>query len=519
MATREKKVVVLWIGGFALILILLLMVLARYTSYQFTEAHRNLREISETESRLMETVTRLTQSQFRQQLTIEKIFRIGRNVREGAEGELLRQRALFEKHGKAAEVAIQFGKKVTENAQTMSAEASDKYMYIYNLLDGLQSEHQEFETDASAIIELIRELKFDEAQQEFRNIEETGRLVTDHANMILLRVEDFIHQSVRSLEEQSSNASWVTTLITAAETLIALIFAFLVLIYMLRYIRDLKKTEEALRKHEHELEDMVRSRTADLQKSNEELAGLKEKYEELYYDAPVGYHEIDREGTIVRVNNTEAQMLGYEIDEMKGRPIFDFVAPEERENSQQSVKAKISGLMKIKPFDRLLIRKDGKTVPSHMEEKIIKDRKGKITGMRTTVRDFSFRKKAEEELHRIKEAYQELYDDAPVGYHDIDTAGKIRRVNKTEAEMLGFSVDEMIGRPVFDFIAPEDREPAREAVRAKMAGTMQIKPFTRNYIRKDESVISLFIREKLIKDKTGAITGIRSTVQEADDHS
>ena len=41
----------------------------------------------------------------------------------------------------------------------------------------------------------------------------------------------------------------------------------------------------------------------------------------LFEDAPIAYHEIDREGRISRVNRAECAMLGYDrSDEGSGRP-------------------------------------------------------------------------------------------------------------------------------------------------------------------------------------------------------
>ena len=43
--------------------------------------------------------------------------------------------------------------------------------------------------------------------------------------------------------------------------------------------------------------------------------------------------------------------------------------------------------------------------------------------------------------------FRELFEFAPVAYHEIDAAGILRRVNQTECRMLGYSATEMIGRP------------------------------------------------------------------------
>ena len=50
--------------------------------------------------------------------------------------------------------------------------------------------------------------------------------------------------------------------------------------------------------------------------------------------------------------------------------------------------------------------------------------------------------------------FRELFEFAPVAYHEIDAKGILRRANHTECRMLGYTAAEMIGRPVWDFVAP-----------------------------------------------------------------
>ena len=59
------------------------------------------------------------------------------------------------------------------------------------------------------------------------------------------------------------------------------------------------------------------------------------------------------------------------------------------------------------------------------------------------------RKRAEATLFQSEEKFKELYDHAPVGYHEYDTEGRITNVNRTELEMLGYTGEEMIGQPVW----------------------------------------------------------------------
>ena len=57
--------------------------------------------------------------------------------------------------------------------------------------------------------------------------------------------------------------------------------------------------------------------------------------------------------------------------------------------------------------------------------------------------------------------FRELFEFAPVAYHEIDATGILRRVNQTECRMLGYTAAEMVGNPVWQFVAADQQEQCR----------------------------------------------------------
>src|SRR5258708_15585378 len=92
---------------------------------------------------------------------------------------------------------------------------------------------------------------------------------------------------------------------------------------------------------------------------------------------------------------------------------------------------------------------------------------------------------------REQEDLRSLFEDAPVGYHEIDTAGIVRRVNRMECELLGLEPHEIIGKPVWEFVAPEEREISPDAVRKKLAGQQPLVVLERKYIRRDRTIVNV----------------------------
>ncbi|MBI1896455.1 MAG: PAS domain S-box protein, partial [Acidobacteria bacterium] len=108
--------------------------------------------------------------------------------------------------------------------------------------------------------------------------------------------------------------------------------------------------------------------------------------------------------------------------------------------------------------------------------------------------------------------FQNLFDETAICYHDIDTCGVIRRVNRAECELLGYNREELIGTPVWKLVAPESRRISEEAVRRKLAGRQVMAPFLRDYVTRDGRKLVLEIHENLLRDESGTILGIRSAL-------
>jgi PAS domain S-box-containing protein len=105
---------------------------------------------------------------------------------------------------------------------------------------------------------------------------------------------------------------------------------------------------------------------------------------------------------------------------------------------------------------------------------------------------------------------QDLYNNAPCGYHSLDAKGEFVHINKTEADWLGYKSEDIIGHPVKDFLSESSQALFRELFpRFKKNGVLKDQEM--EFVRKDGSILPLLINATAIYDENGTYKMSRST--------
>jgi PAS domain S-box-containing protein len=108
-------------------------------------------------------------------------------------------------------------------------------------------------------------------------------------------------------------------------------------------------------------------------------------YDEAFKGSPrgIGVHEIDPEMRILRVSPEELRIFGYTEQQMLGKRATDFIVMQE--TAQRAIEQKFSGAKELKPFLRTFKRADGSALPMILFDRHIKDRNGRVLGLRTVM--------------------------------------------------------------------------------------------------------------------------------------
>lgn len=274
---------------------------------------------------------------------------------------------------------------------------------------------------------------------------------------------------------------------------------------------QLRRTLHELRVHQIEL-DM---QNEELRQVQSELEASRQKYFELYDQSPVGYCTLDAEGLIREINLTASQLLGLTRERLLGVPLSRFMANSEDGDklyrlcfgltpsaSPVSCELRISRAGAI-PFAAQL----------HLSSSTLGGGEPAILAI---LADVTLIKLAEEDLHnerrKREEVLMELFHQAPVAYHEVDSEGLIRRVNAAECALLGYREDEFLGRSPSWFVAGWQREGSILAIQRKLRGLESTERSELTCVRRDGTEVLVEIHDRLALGKDGAIVGMRSAM-------
>jgi PAS domain S-box-containing protein len=275
-----------------------------------------------------------------------------------------------------------------------------------------------------------------------------------------------------------------------------------------------------------DLKIRVKERTAELAAANEELQHRINERDQVR-DALVKRSEmleaffkhsisplvfLDKDFNFIRVNEAYARACDRDVSEFPGHNHFEFYPDKENEDIFRNVvETEVPFHAIAKPF----------IFPDHPEWGVtywdwtlfpVLDDKGEVDFLVFSLEDVTGRKIAEEALQRSAEEIEDLYNNAPCGYHSLDKDGVFVRINDTELNWLGHTREEVVGKMKFpDILTPESLKIFRKNFPLfKSRG--QVKDLEFEMMRKDGTILPVLLSATAIKDADGNYVMSRSTV-------
>ncbi|SHN27759.1 PAS domain S-box protein [Cryptosporangium aurantiacum] len=164
----------------------------------------------------------------------------------------------------------------------------------------------------------------------------------------------------------------------------------------------------------------------------------------------------DARGLITVFNEGAHRMLGYRAEEAIGKAALDLLH-DPAEMAAMAHELGVSGPTEVFPTlmknggpstrEWTYVRSDGYKLPVLLTVTSLRDRDGAIEGHIGIAFDLTEAHRLERERARMAHRFEQLVDCSGEGIYGLDRNGLITFVNKQAARSLGWSVDELVGRP------------------------------------------------------------------------
>ncbi len=173
----------------------------------------------------------------------------------------------------------------------------------------------------------------------------------------------------------------------------------------------------------------------------------EERYRQLIELSPLGIL-VQCDGRFMFVNARTLAMFGaHSADQLLGRALIDFVHPDSRDIIRERTELRSKGLPAPNPTVIHYHRLDGSY--SWAELTSVAYLHGGRLGSLILLNDISARIRAEEQHDRFFNLSLDLFCIA-------STDGHFKSVNPAFSRILGWSEEELLSRPMFDFVHPDD---------------------------------------------------------------
>ncbi len=224
----------------------------------------------------------------------------------------------------------------------------------------------------------------------------------------------------------------------------------------------------------------------------------QDDYEWLFRKAPVMTTSIAEDGAYLDVNDAMLERLGYALEDMVGRRPEDFATPETAERIVSELRPALRRRGKLENKPVSLVTSSGEIVDCVTNAFVEYDKAGEF--LRTVAMYSELSDQA-----RANFKYRDLYRATPAMLHTVDGNGLIITVTNHWLSKLGFKREEVLGRPITDFMSVADQKTYADGGLRELIAEGDFNNLERQMVTKDGQTIDLIMSAISHRDEDGKV--------------
>ncbi|MHB8894952.1 MAG: PAS domain S-box protein [Candidatus Geothermincolia bacterium] len=231
-------------------------------------------------------------------------------------------------------------------------------------------------------------------------------------------------------------------------------------------------------------------------KAEEAVKASEEKYRTLIESSRDAIMIADPKGIILFANAASARLSGKSPEEMTGDSVYVFVHPDEKDSTRRKFVREWEAGRNVARFPvRSMVLGEEKFFEATTA---ILGELGPDANVMLIASDVTERELAQRRLEESEDKYRTIVETTHDAIISVNRAGEVLFANKAVEPMLGLPFDEVIGKNVFSFVHPEDRDEASKEL-ARDFKTGKASPnYAVRCVRPDGGVIFVEVNSGLV---------------------
>ncbi len=231
-----------------------------------------------------------------------------------------------------------------------------------------------------------------------------------------------------------------------------------------------------------------------------ELGESADKFRHIFESANVGKSLTLPMGEI-NVNKAFADFLGYTQEELKSKTWQDLTPADDIESTQQQIDPLIKGEKDSTRFKKRYLHKNGDCVWADVSLTLRRDAKGNPLHFITTVIDITESRLMEEKLKNSEQRYRLLAETTRdiIVLHDMQ--GRMVYVNQAGLDFSGFTMSEVLGRSIAEFVPPEHAPGIIEREARRTAGNSAVFLYETEFVDRNGRKIPVEVNSTPVEQK------------------
>jgi PAS domain S-box-containing protein len=248
---------------------------------------------------------------------------------------------------------------------------------------------------------------------------------------------------------------------------------------------------------------------SDRQRAKEALQQSEQKFRSLVENANDIIYQLTPNGVFSYISPNWVDILGHDVSEVEGQVFTPFVHPDDLPICWNIFRQAITTGQNQSGVEYRVRHKDGTWRWHTSNLSVLKDASGNVLSVIGIARDISDRKHALEALRDSEERFRNLVESTNDLIWEVDENGAYTYVSPQVRDILGYEVEEVLGKTLLDFISSEEAYRITKAISSRVVKQLPFTNLENTNLHKNGHRVVLETSGVPFFDKAGNFKGYR----------